>query len=47
MTEGIPRLKPGRSDIPDDCRSESMSCSDKILKWNTIGIQGSYIKNTI
>lgn len=40
---GITRLKCGRSDIKEDQRSESMSCSDKILKWNTLGIQGSML----
>ena len=39
--EGITRLKCGRSDIKEDQRSESMSCSDKILKWNTLGFQGA------
>ena len=42
-TEGITRLKSGRSDIKDDQRSESMSCSDKILKWNTVGLQGAFL----
>ncbi|CDW90525.1 adenosine deaminase [Stylonychia lemnae] len=40
---GISRLKSGRSDIKDDNRSECMSCSDKIMMWNTLGIQGSLL----
>ena len=35
---GIPRIKSGRSDIPDDRISMSMSCSDKILMWNCVGV---------
>ena len=30
---GVMRLKSGRSDIPSDERSTSLSCSDKILRW--------------
>jgi tRNA-specific adenosine deaminase 1 len=44
---GISRLKCGRSDIKIDQRSESMSCSDKILKWNMVGIQGGLISSVI
>jgi tRNA-specific adenosine deaminase 1 len=44
---GISRLKCGRSDIKIDQRSESMSCSDKILKWNMVGIQGGLIATLI
>ena len=43
VESGISRLKCGRSDIKLDQRSESMSCSDKILKWNLVGIQGGLI----
>jgi hypothetical protein len=38
LEEGITRLKCGRSDIKVEQRSETMSCSDKILKWNYLGI---------
>ena len=38
LQEGICRLKSGRSDLPDEQRSNSMSCSDKILSWNKIGL---------
>ena len=37
---GVLRTKPGRGD-----RTLSMSCSDKLAKWNILGIQGSLIMN--
>ena len=35
---GLCRGKSGRSDLPPDQRSNSMSCSDKILSWNEVGL---------
>jgi len=37
---GCCRLKPGRSDLPPDKRSHSLSCSDKIVLWSSLGFQG-------
>ncbi|KAL4460405.1 hypothetical protein ABPG74_000156 [Tetrahymena malaccensis] len=43
----ILRIKPGRSDLPQDSRSQSLSCSDKIMLWNVIGMQGSLLSELL
>lgn len=42
QTEGKIRIKPGKGD-----RTLSLSCSDKIARWNMVGIQGCMLSSLI
>lgn len=42
QTEGKIRIKPGKGD-----RTMSLSCSDKIARWNLLGIQGCMMSSVI
>jgi hypothetical protein len=41
------RTKSGRSNLPDHLRSSSMSCSDKIVQWSILGLQGGMLSQWI
>eukprot|EP00927_Polykrikos_kofoidii_P065068 TRINITY_DN60867_c0_g1_i1.p1 TRINITY_DN60867_c0_g1~~TRINITY_DN60867_c0_g1_i1.p1 ORF type:complete len:492 (+),score=54.25 TRINITY_DN60867_c0_g1_i1:128-1477(+) len=37
------RIKAGRTDIPPERRTQSLCCSDKLRRWNTIGWEGALL----
>lgn len=41
--QGYLRLKPGRTDLPSNLQTESISCTDKLTRWMWVGMEGALL----